>query len=407
MKKGMRIAALLLVLALVTGLASVGVAQAASEELEKSVTVSGPELVSTDDIINVVISMSGVSGASAQISLTGLEIVELPDAWCTETSAVLMELAPTATYKCRVTAKVGEACSFDLSNVTISDGHEDIPLSSRSLKCQVTDVKITATDAGNGKYTLRVTNLDNAKLVQLPTWSGEYGQDDIVWYEAKKQDDGTWTLDVDTNWHGGNKMTTHAYADGRLVAATGYTAPAPQGPYATAENLGGSKYRLVVRNAENASSAQLPTWSLENGQDDLVWYQAEKQDDGTWCAVMDTDEHGGGTIVTHAYADGKLVGATICFAPITTGPYAKVEKSGNSEFKVTVRNVDGGHRMQLATWSDYDGQDDLAWYDAEKQNDGTWTASIDTKKHGDGMINIHVYVDGDFVCSTRFDGSAA
>lgn len=45
-----------------------------------------------------------------------------------------------------------------------------------------------------------------------------------------------------------------------------------------------------------------PTWSEENGQDDLVWYQAERSDENTWHVQVDLSAHrSGGIYNVHIY----------------------------------------------------------------------------------------------------------
>lgn len=45
-----------------------------------------------------------------------------------------------------------------------------------------------------------------------------------------------------------------------------------------------------------------PFWSDENGQDDLVWYEAERIDEWTWYAAVDLNAHySTGTYNIHFY----------------------------------------------------------------------------------------------------------
>lgn len=50
--------------------------------------------------------------------------------------------------------------------------------------------------------------------------------------------------------------------------------------------------------------------------------------------------------------------------------------------------------VQFATWSDEGGQDDLFWYDAEQNADGSWSYVIDLDEHQTlGRYYIHVYTN--------------
>ena len=48
-----------------------------------------------------------------------------------------------------------------------------------------------------------------------------------------------------------------------------------------------NKVKLIIHNAEELSNIWLPTWSKENGQDDIIWYSADKREDGTWTCIID------------------------------------------------------------------------------------------------------------------------
>lgn len=59
-----------------------------------------------------------------------------------------------------------------------------------------------------------------------------------------------------------------------------------------------------------------PAWSNENGQDDLVWYEAERIDDQTWRASIDLTQHkSNGNYTFHFYqGNGTLEDATFVFS---------------------------------------------------------------------------------------------
>ena len=57
---------------------------------------------------------------------------------------------------------------------------------------------------------------------------------------------------------------------------------------------------------------------------------------------------------------------------------------------------DGYERVQFPTWSDEDGQDDIVWYNAEWDDSGRWTVTVDLRRHKPGdAYTIHVYVKKD------------
>lgn len=71
-------------------------------------------------------------------------------------------------------------------------------------------------------------------------------------------------------------------------------------PYIETETINGNYIKVVLHNAEMYEKIWFPIWSVENGQDDIVWYQGEKSADGTWQCIMNRMEKG--THNVHVYA---------------------------------------------------------------------------------------------------------
>jgi hypothetical protein len=54
------------------------------------------------------------------------------------------------------------------------------------------------------------------------------------------------------------------------------------------------------------AGVNVAVWSVENGQDDLVWYRAEKNGPGEWRVQVDLRDHGSkGHYECHAYRKGE------------------------------------------------------------------------------------------------------
>lgn len=64
-----------------------------------------------------------------------------------------------------------------------------------------------------GTFDIVVSNVShsNLKEVQVPTWSDKGGQDDIAWYKATKQNDGTYKVTVNISNHKNDRGTYHAH----------------------------------------------------------------------------------------------------------------------------------------------------------------------------------------------------
>lgn len=63
-----------------------------------------------------------------------------------------------------------------------------------------------------------------------------------------------------------------------------------------------SKQEIFVMGVDGASDVQFPTWSDENGQDDIIWYGGTNHGSGTWSTIIDSMNHAsGGRYTTHVY----------------------------------------------------------------------------------------------------------
>lgn len=72
------------------------------------------------------------------------------------------------------------------------------------------------------------------------------------------------------------------------------------------------------------------------------------------------------------------------------------QDSLSGTFEVTVSNVShnaGVTEVQVPIWSETSGQDDLIWYTAKKQADGTYKVSVDIANHHQdrSLYHIHLY----------------
>lgn len=122
-----------------------------------------------------------------------------------------------------------------------------------------------------------LSDYEDYDAVWFPTWSEENGQDDCVWYVAEKQANGDWTCTVDMARHNTAGMyRIHVYGrkDGvrtLLADTTAYAARAVAPRTLTAEVSADSRnMTITLRGYEDYSMIWFPTWSAENGQDDIV-----------------------------------------------------------------------------------------------------------------------------------------
>ncbi|MCB7034493.1 LD-carboxypeptidase LdcB/DacB [Streptococcus salivarius] len=284
---------------------------------------------------------------------------------------------------------------------------------------------LTINNQTSNGFDVVVTNVSGGgkevKEVRVPVWSDKNGQDDLTWYHADKQSDGSYKVHVDTASHKGDAGTysVHLYymLDGKRTYITETKATVPQATESqvtgklTISNQTSNGFDVVVTNVsgggKEVKEVRVPIWSDKNGQDDLTWYHADKQSDGSYKVHVDTASHKGdaGTYSVHLYymLNGKRTYITETKATVpqateshVTGKLTISNQTSNG-FGVVVTNVSGGDKevkeVRVPIWSDKNGQDDLTWYHADKQSDGSYKVHVDTASHkGDaGTYSVHLY----------------
>ena len=279
--------------------------------------------------------------------------------------------------------------------------------------------KLTITNQTSNGFDVVVTNISGGgktvQEVRVPIWSDKNGQDDLTWYHADKQSDGSYKVHVDKASHKGDAGTyaVHLYymLDGKRTYITETTATVPESQVTgelTITNQTSNGFDVVVTNVsgggKTVQEVRVPIWSNKDGQDDLTWYHADKQSDGSYKVHVDKASHKGdaGTYAVHLYyvLDGKRTYITETTATVpesqVTGKLTISNQTSNG-FDVVVTNVSGGGKtvqeVRVPIWSDKNGQDDLTWYHADKQSDGSYKVHVDTASHkGDaGTYSVHLY----------------
>ena len=259
------------------------------------------------------------------------------------------------------------------------------------------------------------------KEVSLPTWSEANGQDDIKWYNAERQADGTYRKRVRLSDHKNveGEYNVHLYYvqnDGSLVGVSGTKTtisiekPKVQGKISIQNrNSETGDFDIVVSDIVSPGglkNVSLPTWSEANGQDDIKWYNAERQPDGTYRKRVRVSDHKNveGEYNIHLYYvqnDGNLVGAGGVKTNVSLGkPKGNIsiqnKNNVNGSFDVVISNVSAPYEVSAVSvpvWSEANGQDDIIWYTATQQANGTYKVTVESSKHKDsvGKYHIHLY----------------
>lgn len=151
-------------------------------------------------------------------------------------------------------------------------------------------------------------------------------------------------------------------------------------------------------------------WSQPD-QSDLVWYDMEETG-GTWHAQGSIAAHGhhSGTYNIHIYADlgnGLRVLAGGAQYEFTPSRYIYADHSGNAQYTVTMleTNLMPGTVVYLPTWSEENGQDDIYWYSAAVEEDGTVRCPLDLSLHSavSPIFQTHLYSGNELLGAVRYD----
>ena len=294
-------------------------------------------------------------------------------------------------------------------------------------------ISIVNNDTMTGRFNVVVSNVkapNGVRTVSVPIWSEIGGQDDLVWYTANRQANGTYTVNVKASDHKNSTglYNIHLYYvqnNGQMTGVGGIVTNVfigkrpedlkPSGTV-TIENNNSSTgtFDAVVRNVVSPTGLKevlIPSWSVAGGQDDLIWHKATRQADGSYRATIKASDHKNsvGQYQVHVhYIDQenkrRYVTETVVEVQKST-PTATITIQNNNKdngtFDVIISNVyspKGVRTVQVPTWSEVNGQDDLTWYEATRQSDGTYKVSVKASDHkfSTGTYHVHLYyIQGD------------
>ena len=262
----------------------------------------------------------------------------------------------------------------------------------------------------SGTFDAVVRNVEvpnGLKEVLIPSWSLENGQDDLIWHKATKQSDGSYRVTIKASEHKGNKGNYRADAYvvdnsnnrhyiAEKVVAVDYARPSGAFSIENNNTVAGT-FDAVIRNIvapNGVKEVLVPSWSLENGQDDLIWHKATKQSDGSYRVTIKATEHKGnkGNYRADAYvvdnSNNRHYIAEKVVAVDYTRPRGLLSIENNDTvagtFDAVVRDIvapNGVKDILVPSWSLAGGQDDLIWHKATRQADGSYRVTIKATDH--------------------------
>ena len=267
-----------------------------------------------------------------------------------------------------------------------------------------------------GSFDVVISNVkapNGVGTVSVPIWSEINGQDDIIWYTADRQNNGTYTVNVKASAHKNSTglYNVHLYyvqKDGQLTGVGGTTTQVfigktpeqlkPKASFAIENNnVNAGTFDAVITNISaplGVKEVLVPSWSLENGQDDLIWHKATKQSDGSYRVTIKASEHKGnkGNYRADAYIVDNSNNRHYISEKVVSVDYARpsgvltIENNNTATgtFDAVVRNIvapTGLKEVLVPSWSLDGGQDDLIWHKATKQSDGSYRVTIKASEH--------------------------
>ncbi len=307
-----------------------------------------------------------------------------------------------------------------ISYVSYGGVRRYIPIA--TLKTQAPTGKVDIQNHANGDFDVIVSDVSDSngiKAVKVPVWTVKNDQDDIIWYDAVKQSDGTYKVNVKLSEHKNERgdYNVHLYyqePDGKMrgVLGTKTTVEAPKTSVTgkvDIKNHANGDFDVIVSDVSDSNgikAVKVPVWTVKNDQDDIIWYDAVKQSDGTYKVSVKLSEHKNerGDYNVHLYyqeTDGKMRGVlgtktTVAEAKLS-GQLAITNQSpqGFDVIISEVSNPNGVKTVKVPVWSTQGGQDDIIWYNATKQNDGTYKVAVNVKDHknNSGEYNVHLYYE--------------
>ena len=224
---------------------------------------------------------------------------------------------------------------------------------------------------------------------------------DLKWYPANNIGSGQWSVTVDIKNHEDRVgtyyidyyATDNAGNDGYIGGETIDIVAVPSiSNGVSSVRINNNQFKVYAKGFLNYSNLLFPTWSNNDGMDDIKWYQGVRQTDGSYAILVDNSDHGYdvGKYYTDVYgtdSNGKRVylgGTTQTIAQMTAKNVAASEVK-NSQFTVTVSGIDapaGIREIFIPVWSANNGMDDLIWYQATKKTNDTYEVTINLKDHG-------------------------
>ena len=357
--------------------------------------------------------------STSQFGIENFWVAQYPSTTLTATSAKNMRYnAKTGAWQFSATANLlpGKHVfdhSVDYTGRFTANASAEVDATQGNLSGTISIVNNNPTV---GSFDVVISNVkapNGVETVSVPIWSEINGQDDIIWYTANRQNNGTYTVNVKASAHKNSTglYNIHLYyvqKDGQLTGVGGTTTQVfigktpeqlkPKASFAIENNNDkAGTFDAVITNISaplGVKEVLVPSWSLENGQDDLIWHKATKQTDSSYRVTIKASEHKGtkGNYRADAYIVDTSNNRHYIAEKVVAVDYARpsgvltIENNNTAAdtFDAVVRNIvapTGLKEVLVPSWSLAGGQDDLIWHKATRQADGSYRVTIKATDH--------------------------
>ena len=373
--------------------------------------------------------------STSQFGIENFWVAQYPSSTLTATSAKNMRYnAKTGAWQYTATANLlpGKHVfdhSVDYTGRFTANASAEVDATQGNLSGTISIVNNNPTV---GSFDVVISNVkapNGVETVSVPIWSEINGQDDIIWYTANRQNNGTYTVNVKASAHKNSTglYNIHLYyvqKDGQLTGVGGTTTQVfigktpeqlkPKASFAIENNNAkAGTFDAVITNISaplGVKEVLVPSWSLENGQDDLIWHKATKQTDGSYRVTIKASEHKGtkGNYRADSYIVDNSNNRHYITEKVVAVDYARpsgvltIENNNTAAgtFDAVVRNIvapTGLKEVLVPSWSLAGGQDDLIWHKATRQADGSYRVTIKATDHKNstGKYRADAYIVDD------------
>lgn len=268
------------------------------------------------------------------------------------------------------------------------------------------DIAIESHD--NGDFSVLISNVSdqNGVLgVSVPIWSEKNGQDDIIWYNATRLNNGNYKVNVSLTDHKNERglYNVHLYyveTNGKLVGVGGttYTVPAKVEETHTTTSYSLPDAGTYTFRERSSIKAEPRVASPELAYYDAgmsVNYDKIVTGDGyQWLSYLSYNGNRRYVAVSKLAQQESKPSGTI-----------NIENLSNLGFDVHITNVSGGDKaiqgVSVPVWTAQNGQDDLVWHQADRQSDGSYKVRINVSDHkaeaGEYIVHLYYVQDGKMV----------